>query len=335
MNERSFVSSRRDLRSLVLGQALGAFNDNLFKTVVSLLAVGTLAGANETLFLSLTGIVFMAPYLLFSVLAGALADRISKRDLLLWTKVSEVGAAVVAAAALALGSLPLMLLALFLLATQAAVFSPAKYGILPEIVTASRLPTANGMLELTRYGAVILGTALGGILTALADERPGRLGPIFVAVALLGVLAMAGIARTDRGLPGTAATGVLRRGLTRIAADRRLRAAVAGMTFFEFAGALLALDLLIVGDEVMGLGEAAIGGLGAAAGIGVGAGAWLSGWVCRGSVRLALAPLGALGVGVSLILMWMVLSSPTLAALALALGGAAGGFIVVPLNAWI
>lgn len=56
-----------------MAQFLGAFNDNLFKIVVSLLAVETATGAGAGRNLSIVGVVFILPFLLFSGYAGSLA----------------------------------------------------------------------------------------------------------------------------------------------------------------------------------------------------------------------------------------------------------------------
>src|SRR5207245_4544298 len=83
----------RGLQPFLWTQFLGAFNDNLFKIVVSMLAVHAASEASAGRQLSLVGVVFILPFLLFSGYAGELADVYSKRTVLVITKSLEIVAA--------------------------------------------------------------------------------------------------------------------------------------------------------------------------------------------------------------------------------------------------
>ncbi|HYC13792.1 MAG TPA: MFS transporter, partial [Stellaceae bacterium] len=87
-------------RALFLAQLLGAFNDNVLKVLVSLLAIETAALGHSAGYLSLVSAVFMAPYLLFSGYAGYVADICNKRRVLIAVKAGEVAIMVLAFAAL-------------------------------------------------------------------------------------------------------------------------------------------------------------------------------------------------------------------------------------------
>jgi acyl-[acyl-carrier-protein]-phospholipid O-acyltransferase/long-chain-fatty-acid--[acyl-carrier-protein] ligase len=78
---------RRGIQPFLWTQFLGAFNDNLFKIVVSLLAVRTATSDAEAGFpLAVVGAIFILPFVLFSGYAGQLADVYSKRTVLVVTK---------------------------------------------------------------------------------------------------------------------------------------------------------------------------------------------------------------------------------------------------------
>jgi acyl-[acyl-carrier-protein]-phospholipid O-acyltransferase/long-chain-fatty-acid--[acyl-carrier-protein] ligase len=113
-------------------QFLGAFNDNTFKIVVSLIAVD--AATEGSGYLSLVGVIFMVPFFLFSGYAGQLADIHSKRTVLVLTKGFEVAAMVLGLLAFMSGRMEAQLAVLFLMALHSTFFSPAKYGIIPEIL---------------------------------------------------------------------------------------------------------------------------------------------------------------------------------------------------------
>ena len=82
------VSERHPLRGLLVSQAIGTFNDNAWKQVVILLAmapVATETAKQEEA--SVAQIVLMIPLMLFSLPAGVLADRMSKRTVIVGMKV--------------------------------------------------------------------------------------------------------------------------------------------------------------------------------------------------------------------------------------------------------
>ena len=76
-----------------------------------------------------------------------------------------------------------------LMGAQSALFGPAKYGILPEILPHNRLSQGNGLLQLWTFAAIVLGTAAAGLLL----EQVG--GQVWIAGAVLTVLAAVGLLR--------------------------------------------------------------------------------------------------------------------------------------------
>ena len=144
-------------------QFLGALNDNLYKTVVSLRAVH-MAASGGAEYLSLAGAVFVIPFLLFSGYSGHLADQFPKRQVMIVVKAFEIFAMLIGLAAFFTSSIPLMLVVLFLMALHSTLFSPAKYGIVPEMLPAQQLSRANGLLEMTTFVAIVVGTALSSML---------------------------------------------------------------------------------------------------------------------------------------------------------------------------
>jgi len=206
-------------------QALGAFNDNVFKQLVLLLGVGYLMAGVE--YQAVVQFLFALPFLLFSGLAGDIADRISKGRLMVFCKVAEIIIALLGVGAFltittaspASGNAPLSLWLLaavtFLLGTQSAFFGPPKYGGLPELVRPADLTTATGLTQMTTFLAIIIGVALAGLL---ADQLVGRYylaGLVTVSIAILGTLTSMGIARNqpadpERRIAARSFTSILR-----------------------------------------------------------------------------------------------------------------------------
>jgi acyl-[acyl-carrier-protein]-phospholipid O-acyltransferase/long-chain-fatty-acid--[acyl-carrier-protein] ligase len=165
-------------RWLLATQFLGSVNDNALKVTVSLLAVHRLLEARGPIdYVSLAGFSFILPGLFFSTYAGFLADRLSKRSVLVATKSLEILVVALVFWALRSEGFAPLLLVLFLMGLQSTLFTPAKYGILPEMFPESRLSRANGSLQMFTFLAIIFGTALGGQLVewfAVSGEEVRR-----------------------------------------------------------------------------------------------------------------------------------------------------------------
>ncbi len=316
-------------------QFLGALNDNLYKIIVSMLAVDLAVSTGSSRYLSLTGAVFILPFLLFSGHAGWLADRFSKRQVLVVTKSMEILAMSLAIGALVSRRMDFLLGVLFLMALQATLFSPAKYAILPELLPEKDLSRANGLLEMSTFMAIILGTSLGSVLLASWRGRPVALGLVLLAIAIAGSLASLGIPRTPQGDPTRRCRPwhELGEGLRRLANDRPLGLAVLGMSWFWFLGALLQMDILLLGKQVMGITELQIGILVTFLATGIGLGGLAAGRLSGDKVEPGLVPIGSVGMGAFLLLLAHSARSYAVAAASLTLLGFSGGLFIVPLNA--
>src|SRR6266853_6803179 len=98
---RSKRNWQRGFWSLIATQFQGAFNENALKFLVMylILAVEKDKAQRDQMEL-LVGVLFAAPFILFSLAGGYLADRFSKRAVTIWTKAFEVGVMLFATAAL-------------------------------------------------------------------------------------------------------------------------------------------------------------------------------------------------------------------------------------------
>src|SRR3970040_1534724 len=156
---------RKGFPSFFWTQFLGAFNDNFYKMVVSLFAIETARSPSSAApYLSLIGALFILPFFLFSGYAGYMADVFSERSVLVITKAFEIFAMVFALFAFFSGRLELTFCIVFLMALQSTFFSPAKYGILPEMLPQSDLSRGNGLFEMSTFLAIILATAVGSVV---------------------------------------------------------------------------------------------------------------------------------------------------------------------------
>jgi acyl-[acyl-carrier-protein]-phospholipid O-acyltransferase/long-chain-fatty-acid--[acyl-carrier-protein] ligase len=328
----------RGLLPLLTTQFLGAFNDNAFKMLVVLLGFAAANGADETQkqAVATTAFVVMTlPLMLGSIPAMLLGDRISKRTLVVRTKLAELilmAAGTVALVVSPNGWAPLAVLAG--MGLQSALFAPGKYGLLPELLPHEQLARANGRLEAASFVAIILGTVAGGLLLEHS-------GAIWIAGAILTALSACGLAAAMR-IPAVPASGqregasvAIRSAVRAVRSDRTLYLATLGMTLFWGIASLLGQDVLVYARHELGLSDSIAAVPYALFAIGVGAGSLLAGRLSAGKVESGLIPLGALGLALATALFGSLQPGlgGTLAAMALL--GLASGFVLVPLNALI
>src|SRR5438132_10446625 len=182
--------------SLIATQFQGAFNENALKFLVIylILAVEKDKAQRDQMEL-LVGVLFAAPFILFSLTGGYLADRFSKRSVTIWTKVFEVSVMLFVTAALVGPNLKLALAAIFLVCTQGAFFGPSKYGLLPELLPQERLSWGNGILELGTFLAIIVGSVSGSFLAEALGGREVYSGALLLGFTIVGLAWCFGISR--------------------------------------------------------------------------------------------------------------------------------------------
>ncbi len=325
-------------QAFLWAQFLGALNHHIYKIVVAMLAVDAAAGSGGgSTYLSLSEAVFALPFFFFSGYAGHVADVFSKRTVLVATKGLEVAAMVLGLFAFLSGRIDLMLGVLFLIALEATVFSPAKYGIVPEMLPDKDLSRANGLLEMTTFLAIILGTSIGSMLFAAGKDRPELIGLILVGIAGAGTAASLAISRVPPSgsrkpfrLNPLAEIGS---GVRRLYRDKSLWLTVLGIAYFWFVAALVQMDIILLGKEVMKLDDFGTGILVAFLAIGIGIGSMAAGRLSGNKVEPGLVPLGSIGMGGFSILLASSTLSYVQTVTALSLLGFSAGLFIVPLNA--
>ena len=116
---------QRGYWSLIATQFQGAFNENTLKNLIIfiILAMG-IGEADRDRLVLVVGTLFSAPFILFSMTGGFLADRFSKRSVTIFTKIFEMSVMVLALVGLVRGNIHIELTAIFLASTQAALLDP-------------------------------------------------------------------------------------------------------------------------------------------------------------------------------------------------------------------
>ena len=332
----------RGIACLIAAQFVSGLADNALLIV----AMARLADMGRSAWLApLLKAVLTLAYVLLAPWVGALADRWPKARVMLAANALKA----LACALMALAIDPL--LAFALAGVGAAAYSPAKYGLVTELSPPEQLVHANGWLEVTTVGAIILGTALGGWLVGpwlLADgaRHMGHALPVDspLGAAILLVLALYALAAglnlliPSSGARPHAMQPSFSALLTRFAQAKRTlwRDAQGGLslgvtTLFWGAGATLQFVVLAWAQHNLGLSLSHAAYLQGVVAIGIGVGALAAGRWVRLHQAPGVLPLGVL-MGACVPLLTLV-HSVGVAAPLLATVGALAGFFVVPMNA--
>ena len=282
-----------------LTQFLGAFNDNLFKQLMLLLAIPAgAAAATEQDQQGLATAIFSLPFLLFSGYAGFLSDRFAKRTVIVLSKVAEIVVMGLGAAAFlnfhATGYAGLLVV-LFLMGMQSAFFGPGKYGILPEMFRASDLPRANGIILMTTFLAIILGMASAGKCGELlirSDvpllESASRLAwgsGVCVLIAILGTGTSLMIRPVPAAVPGLrfhlSTLAIPADAVKTLVQDRMLTASLLASSMFWLISGIAAQAVNSLGMVQLRLGLGQTSLMTAMIGLGIAFGAILAGRLCH------------------------------------------------------
>ncbi len=188
MNFSALLSSKF-FAPLFWTQFLGAFNDNVYKNALIIfvtLNAASYSSISVELLIPLSGGLFILPFFLFSALAGQLADKFEKSQLIRFIKMGEVLIMLLAALGFYFENIWFLLTVLFFMGCQSTMFGPVKYSILPQHLSEEGLLKGNAVIEMGTFLAILLGTLLGGIL--IMDKDFGRIyiSAMVISVAVTG-----------------------------------------------------------------------------------------------------------------------------------------------------
>ncbi|MEV4052427.1 MFS transporter [Amycolatopsis sp. NPDC049688] len=163
----------------------GSSAEGLMLAALPLLAVSVTTDPREV---SLVNIAGQAPWLLLSLFAGVLIDRVRRTTVLAWAYAVQAGAAVLLAAVTSaqLLSLPVLLLVAFVVTSAQVLGDGASGALVPELVDADRLAHANARLTVIDRGVVqFVVPPLTGFLIAVGAGAPAWLAAACALLAML------------------------------------------------------------------------------------------------------------------------------------------------------
>ena len=340
----------RSLSAVLFVQAQNAFNDNFLKFVLISLAGVAAAGDwfgnnSQRVLASFIPLAFI----LFSPLAGYLSDRYSKRNVIFVCVVAQFIILGLTVLGLSVRSLTLVVLCLFLLSVQSTFFSPAKQGILKELVGSKKLAMANGIMTMLTTLAILAGAGLGGSwfgnrYNASADEWQAAIVPVLAVstVALVPLLLKLFVNPTPEHISTKFEPAILVRHfgyLKDLFGGHTMRITAIGITFYWFIASFVGVVIFDFGKLTHpdSLGDAAkeSSRLILSIGAGVMVGSIFVAVLSRNGIRLGFVLIG--GIGLALGLAGTGLFSPGTAFFygSMVVVGFFGAAFVVPLTAFL
>ncbi len=283
-------------------QALGAFNDNVYRqAIIGLLFYLGIDDAQRTLYTNLAPALFILPYFLFSAIAGQIAEKLEKQKLIVITTTMEIAIMSLAAVGFLTENMAVLLVALFCTGLQSTLFGPVKYSILPSVLKPEELTGGNGLVEMGTSISILFGMIFGGLIFQLAGSH----GPIAAATAVI-VIAVAGnlvarqVPRVDAGAPELKINwNPIPESRAIMQLTRRtpaVRNAILGVSWFWFIGTVLTAQLPTYAEVNLGGRQELYVFALALFSIGTGTGSLLCEKLSGRTVEIGLVPLGAFGV---------------------------------------
>ena len=357
MSQFSLLGRRR-FAPFFWTQALGAFNDNAFRSAMVMLVAFQMGLDEHTvgLYTNLAPALFILPFFLFSAMAGQLAEKYEKTRIIRYVKLFEICAMALAAIGFYTHHTSLLLIVLFLMGLHSTMFGPIKYAILPQALKPEELVGGNGLVEMGTQLAILIGLIAGSALMLIVGYGPVAASSLTVGVAVVGYA-------ISRGIPAAPATAPelkfswnpwteTARVLKLTHADRGVFNAVLGISWFWFFGTVLVAQLPNYTHYTLG-GDGSVNTLILTLfSLGTGIGSLLCERLSGKRVEIGLVPVGAFGLtvfgvdlyfarhGISPVqnLSWQMFmhgAGNWRVMLDLALIGMFSGFYVVPLFAFV
>ncbi len=311
-------------------------------------------GLNSHIVLNLAAVLFILPFLLFSALAGQIADKYEKAALIRKIKFLEIIIMLAGAAALLTENYALLLVLLFLMGTQSAFFGPCKYAILPQHLHRHELVGGNALVEMGTFVSILLATIGAGII--LQFDNYLTIAAISVVVlAILGYLASYYIPKAlaiDSELKLD--FNIFKSSVNLISYARKHRGiflAILAISWFWFLGASYLTQFPNFSKQALNGDPSLVTLLLAIFTLGIGFGSLLCEKLSRKQVELGIVPIGAIGMTLFGIDLYLAIPSDLLDSESwstftgnsdnwrllfdLAGIGVFGGIFIVPLYAYI
>ncbi|MFK7910219.1 MAG: MFS transporter [Akkermansiaceae bacterium] len=339
--------------SLLVLQGQNAFNDKaaqfllipmgvwLFKEQVDIPMLGAMKYIEYIL-----AAVIVLPFILFSPIAGWFSDRFSKTYVVRGSAVLQLIVLLWIAAAIHYQQVWFAVAGFFMLSVQSVMLSPAKRGLVKELVGHEKLGFASGMLEITVVlticgGQIVTGFWYTGRLESGLDGWESAMLPLqVITIASIVALIISMVIQTvpSQGKRPFQARIIFEHfsQVGELWKERALKLSAVGAAFFWGYAGFLNLAAINIAKQITNEGdgfaqESAI--LMLAASLGIVLGGALASFVCRRGIELGLVPLGGLVMVIGTLALAATPMDSQWLKIWFVVAGAGGALLLIPLNA--
>jgi len=333
---------------------LNAFVDLGHKIIIQNTLFKAYEGEQQIILTAIVNALILLPFVLLFTPSGFVSDKYPKNKVMRISAWAAVGLTLGITVFYHLGWFWPAFAMTFLLAVQSAIYSPAKYGFIKELVGKESLATANGAVQATVTTAILAGIFFFSVLfeAFLTDETYTTTGEIMGLVAPSGWF-LVGFSLIELTLAyrlpekrhqvqamhfdwreyGTGR--YLRENLGSAYGNQVIWLSIVGLSVFWGISQVMVATFPAFAKESLGeTNTIVIQGAMACSGIGIILGSIIAGRVSRSHIETGLVPIGALGIAAGLFLLPGLPSTWAMAFCFLMIG-VLGGFFLVPLNALI
>lgn len=299
------LMTQRRFAPFFWAQFFGAFNDNVFKT--ALLTVLTFEALNWTTldrgFLNnLIPGLFILPFVLFSAIAGQLADKFEKSGLVRYIKLLEIAIMLMAAIGWMRHDLWLLIAAVAGMGLHSALFGPVKYAYLPQKLAPDELVGGNGLVEMGTFVGILLGEVLGAVLVLHKPWGIELVAGGTIAIACAGWLASRAIPVSPAPAPEliinwNLATETVRN-IRYSKQNRPVFLSMLANSWFWFYGAIILAQFPLYAKDYLHGDHSIFVLLLTIFSLGIGTGSLLCERLSGHKVEIGLVPFGAIGLSV-------------------------------------
>lgn len=302
-NSQFELLKQRRFLPFFLTQALGAFNDNVFKNALVAMVTFVLVSLTqqqESIFINLASGLFILPFFLFSATSGQLSERFDKAKLAQAVKWMEIAIMLIASIGFIYKSIPLLMVCVFGMGLHSTLFGPLKYSLLPQVLKPEELTGGNGLVEMGTFVAILLGTILGTSLVTIPETGAYWVAGATIIIAVIGLITsrkMPSLPPTTHTINWNPITETIST-LRYVTKNRSVFLSCLGISWFWFYGSVFFTQLPQYAKYVLGSSEGTFTLLLSLFSIGIAIGSLLCEKLSHRTVEIGLVPLGAIGMTV-------------------------------------
>ena len=331
---------------------LNATVDIAHKITIQNVLLKSYEGDTLIILSALINAMILLPFILLFSPSGYLSDRFAKSQVIRYAALSSIALAVLITLSYIQGWFMVSFGLTFVLAIQSAIYSPAKYGLIKELVGTDYLGRANGLVQAITIVAILLSSILFSVIfenyyggASTPSEILPNLLPIGLILIVLTSLESYLAFKLPIFEPEVSQAkfeakkyfnlGYLKNNIRILKADRNIWLSVFGLGIFWGVGQVLIAGFpahykMMTGDENAIVIQAIL----AVSAIGIMLGSLVAGRASKQHIELGIVPLGAVGIFGSLVA-FAFSTNIFMMGLSSILFGFFGGLFIVPLNASI